>query len=131
MVLSAGNFFVKKRLTRSALLDFFCYNSNYVQHFRHYSHDCIHHFLIQCRSSVNLQSLEKRLQALEYLKKSVLACTDILSRLRSDRITMGGTKILERIHTKRRTPTAVKMAFAGGNACQISMRAQILDNFMS
>jgi len=27
--------------------------------------------------------------------------------------------ILERIHTKRRTPTAVKMGFAGGNACQI------------
>jgi hypothetical protein len=33
--------------------------------------------------------------------------------------------ILERIHTNRRTPNAVKMAFAGGNAYQVSMRARI------
>jgi hypothetical protein len=113
------------------LLDFFCCNPNDVEDFGHYVRDGIHHFSIQCRFSVNLQPLEKGFQALEYLEKSTLACTDILSCLRSDRITMGGTNILERIHTKRRTPNAVKMAFAGGNACYISMRARISDKFMS
>jgi hypothetical protein len=88
MVLSTGNLFIQKGLTRSALLDFLCGNSNNVQDFNHYFHDCIQHFLVQCRFSVNLQSSEKRLQALEYLKKDALACTDILSRLRGDRITM-------------------------------------------
>ena len=44
---------------------------------------------------------------------------------------MGGTNILERIHTKRRTPTAVKMVLVAGNACQIGVRAQISDKFMS
>jgi hypothetical protein len=44
---------------------------------------------------------------------------------------MGGTNILERIHTNRRRPNAVKMAFAGGNAYQISMRARISDKFIS
>ena len=49
-----------------------------------------------------------------------------------DCIRIGRTNILERIHTERRTPTAVKMAFAGGNAfqCQISRRKQISDKFM-
>jgi hypothetical protein len=108
---------VQKRLTRSALLDFFCCDSNNVQDFSHYFHDCVHHILIQCRFSVNLQSSEKRLQALEYLKKDALACTDILGRLGGYRITMSRTNILERIHTKRRMPNAVKIAFAGGNAC--------------
>ena len=86
-----GNFLVQKRLTRSALPDFFCCNSDDVEDFSHYFHDCIQHFLIQCRFSVNLQSLEKRLQALKYLKKDALACTDILSRLRGYRITMSRT----------------------------------------
>jgi hypothetical protein len=67
--------------------------------------------------------LEKGFQVLECLKKSVLACANIHSRLRGESITIGGTKILERLHTIRRTPTAVKMAFVGGNACQSSMRA--------
>jgi hypothetical protein len=127
---STGNCFVQKRLTRSALLHFFRCNSNDVEDFRHYFRDRIHHFLIQCRFNVKLQSSEKGFQALEYLKKSALACTHVLSCLRGE-ITMGGTNILERIHTKRRTPTAVKMAFAGGNACQISVRARISDKFMS
>ena len=117
IVLSTGNNFVEKRLTRSALLDFFCCNSNDVQDFSHYFHDCIQHFLNQCRFSVSLQSLKKRFQTLKYLKKSALVCTDILSRLRGDRITMGGTNILERIHTNRRTPNAVNMTFDGGIAC--------------
>jgi hypothetical protein len=78
--------------------------------------------LIHCSFSVNLQPLEKGFQAIEHLKKSALACTDILSCLRGNRITMSGTNILERIHTNRRTPNAVKMALPGGNACQLSMR---------
>jgi hypothetical protein len=75
--------------------------------------------------------LEKGFQALEYLEKSALACTDVLSCLRSDRIVVGSTNILKRIHTKRRTPNAVKMAFAGGNAYHISMRARNSDKFMN
>ena len=116
MVLSTGTS-LYRRLTCSALLDFVCRNSNNVKDFGHYFCDCIHHFLIQCRSNVDLQPLEKGFQALKDLKKSVLACADILSCLKSDRITVDRTNILERIHTERRTPTAVKMAFAGGNAC--------------
>jgi hypothetical protein len=131
MFLSTGTPLYRKELTRSTLLDFFCCNSNDVEDFGHYVRDRIHHFSIQCRFGVNLQSLEKGFQALEYLKKSFLTRTDILSCLRSDRIMMSRTNILERIHTKSRTPTAVKMAFAGGNACQISMRARISDKFMS
>jgi hypothetical protein len=114
-----GNVFVQKRRTCSALLDLFRCNSNNVEDFSHYFRDRIHHFLIECRSSVNLQSLEKGFQALEYLKKRALACTDVLCCLRSDRITMSGSNVLERIHTNKRTPNAVQMAFAGGNACQI------------
>jgi hypothetical protein len=126
-----GDYFLHKTRTYVPLLDFFCRNSNNVQHFHHYLCHCIDHFLIQCRLGVNFQSLEKDLHALEYLKKCVLACTDILSCLRSDCITTGGTNILERIHTRSRTPTEVKMAFAGGNACEISMRARISDKFMN
>jgi hypothetical protein len=114
------------------LPDFFCCDSDDVEDFRQYFRDSIHHPLIQCRVGVDLQSLEKRFQALEYLKKSVLACTDILSCLRGDRIEMGSTIILERTRTNRRTPNAVKMAFAGGNAYhQISMRARISDKSTS
>ena len=65
MVLSTENLSVQKILTRSALLDFLCGNSNNVQDFSHYFHDRIQHFLVQCRFSVNLQSSEKRFQALE------------------------------------------------------------------
>jgi hypothetical protein len=77
------------------LLDFFCCNSNDVEDFRQYFRGRIHHSLIQCGFGVNLQPLEKGFQALEYLKKSALTCTDILSCLRGDRITMGSTIILE------------------------------------
>jgi len=125
------NYFLQKIHTYVPLLHFFCCNSNNVQHYHHYFCHYINHFLIQCRLRVNFQSLEKDFHALEYLKKSVLACTDILSCLRSDCITKGGTDILERIHTRSRTPTEVKMAFAGGNACQIIMRAWISDKFMN
>jgi len=120
-----GSYFVPRILTCSALLDFFRCNSNNVKDFGHYFRDRIHHFLTQCRLSVNLQSLEIGFQALEGLEKGVLACADILSCLRCDHITMGVTNMLEKIPTRRRTPTAVKMAFAGGNACQISMRTWI------
>lgn len=44
---------------------------------------------------------------------------------------MSGTNILEMIHNDRMMLTAIKMAFAGGNACQISMRVRISDKFMS
>ena len=107
------------------MLDIFCCNSNNVEDFRQNVRDRIYHFLIQYRFGVNLQSPKKCFQALEDLKKSTLACTDILSCLGGDRITMSGMIILERIHTNRRTPNAVKMAFAGGNAYQTSMRARI------
>jgi hypothetical protein len=40
---------------------------------------------------------------------------------------MGRTNILERIHTERRMPTAVKMAFAGGNALPVSSNYERAD----
>ena len=53
-VLSTGDFLVKKRVTRSALFDLFCRNSNNVEDINHYFRDCIQHFLIQCRFGVDL-----------------------------------------------------------------------------
>ena len=40
---------------------------------------------------------------------------------------MGRTNILERVHTERRMPTAVNMAFAGGNALPVSNKYQSAD----
>ena len=40
---------------------------------------------------------------------------------------MGRRNMLERIHTERRTPTAVKMAFAGGNALPVSNKYESVD----
>jgi len=39
-------------------------------------------------------------------------------------------KVSRRIHTKRKTPTLVKITVAGENACQMSMRVQTSDEFM-
>ena len=46
---------------------------------------------------------------------------------------MSRTNILERIHTEMRTPTAIKMAFAGGNALPVSNKYEsaISDKFMN
>jgi hypothetical protein len=40
---------------------------------------------------------------------------------------MGRMNILERIHTERTMPTAVKMAFAGGNALPVSSKYERAD----
>jgi hypothetical protein len=69
--------------------------------------------------------LEKAFYALEHLKKSVLARANILGCLRAVRITIDRTKVLSRIHTEKRTPIPAKIAFAGENTCEISMRIQI------
>ena len=120
---------IQKQLTRPSLSDLFSCNSKNVQNFHHYFGDYIHHFLVKCRFSINLESLEKSLYSLEDLKKSVLARANILGNLRVVRITMDRTKILRRTHTERRTPIPTKIAFAGENTYRISMRVQISDTF--
>ena len=40
---------------------------------------------------------------------------------------MSHTKILKRIHTEMRTPIAIKMAFAGGNALPVSNKNESVD----
>src|SRR5258708_25259602 len=84
---------VQQTLTHSALPNSVCCNPKNIQDFSHYFRDYIHHSLIQCRFSVNLQSSEKRFKTLEDLKKCVFTCTHILSCLRGDRITLGCTNI--------------------------------------
>jgi hypothetical protein len=74
--------------------------------------------------------LEKSFNALEDLKKSVLARTNILGCLGAVGITMDRTKVLRRIHTERRTPIPAKIVFAGENTCGKSMRMQISDTFI-
>jgi len=118
----SGNLFVKEGLTRSALLDFFCCNSNKVEDLDHYYLDCVHYSLIWCHFSVYVQTSEKCLNALEHVEKSVLVRADVLSCLRIVRITMDRTKVIRRVHTKKKTPNPIKITFAGENTCQINMR---------
>src|SRR5258708_15997957 len=55
----SGHTSVQQTLTHSASLNFICYNSKNLQDLRQYFRDYIHHPLIQCRFSVDLQSSEK------------------------------------------------------------------------
>jgi hypothetical protein len=120
-----GNTIIQRQLTHPSLSDLFSCNSKNVEHLHHNFRDYIHHFLVKCRFRINLESLEKAFYALEHLKKSVLARANILGCLRAVRITIDRTKVLSRIHTEKRTPIPAKIAFAGENTCEISMRIQI------
>ena len=70
-----------QQLTRPSLSDLFSCNSKDVEDLDHYFRDYFHHFLVECRSNVNLESLEKSFYALEYLKKGVLILANILGCL--------------------------------------------------
>ena len=109
------NLFVKEMLTCSALLDFFCCNSNEVEDLNHNCRDCVHHSLIRCHFGVYVQTLEKFFYALEDLKESVLVRADGLSCLRIICITIDRTKVLRTVHTERRTANPIKITFAGEN----------------
>ena len=128
-----GNLFtaLQQGLTDSALLDFFCRNSNKVENFDHYGRGCLHHSFIWCHFGVCVQTSEKCLYALEYLRKSVLVRANGLSCLRIVRITIDRTKVLRRVHTERRTPNPIKITFAGENTCRTNMRGYISDKFCS
>jgi hypothetical protein len=117
-----GNTIIQQQLTHPSLSHLFSCNSKNIENLHHDFGDYIHHFLVICRFSVDLQSLEKRFYALEQLKKSFLARANILGCLRVARITMDRTKVLRRIHTERRTPIPAKIVFAGENTCKICMR---------
>jgi hypothetical protein len=70
-----------KRLTRSALIDLLCRDRKNRQHLHHYFHDHIHHLRRRCYLSVDLETQEKILHALEDINERVLTRTGILSRL--------------------------------------------------
>jgi hypothetical protein len=89
-----GILFVKKTLTCSALLDFFCCNSNKVEDLDRNFRDCVHHSLIWCHFSVYVQTSEKCFYALERLKKCVLVRANVFSCLKIVRITMDRGKVL-------------------------------------
>jgi hypothetical protein len=109
------NLFVEEMLTCSALLDFFCCNSNEVEGLNHYCRDCVHHSLIRCHFGVYVQTLEKCFYALEHLKKGLLIRANGLSCLRIIRIAIDRTEALRRVHTERRTANPIKITFAGVN----------------
>ena len=96
----------------------------------HYQNDRIHHFRSRRDVSVYLETSEKHLDALEEVHKSVLARPDILSGLKDACVILSHTNLLE-IHTERRAPIPAKITLAGENTCQINMRAQISDKYMS
>src|SRR6266852_3129584 len=104
-----GNIIIQKKLTRPSLSDLFSCDSKNVENLHQYFGDYIHHSLVKCRFIVDFQSLEKNFYALEDLKKSVLARANILGCLRAVRIMMDRTKVIRRIHTKRRTPIPTKI----------------------
>jgi hypothetical protein len=87
--------------------------------------------LIRCHFSVYIETLEKCLQALEYLKKGVLVRANGLSCLRIICITINRTKVLRRVHTERRTTNAIKITFPGEKTFNTNMRVQISDKFVS
>ena len=122
-----GNTIIHQKLTRPSLSDLFSCNSKDVEDLDHYFRDNIHHFLVECRSGVDLESLEECLYTLEDLKKSVLARTSFLGCLRAISITMDQTRMLRKVHTKRRTPIPTKIVFAGENTYNkiISMRIHV------
>ena len=116
MALSAENLLVKEKLTRSALLGFFCCDSNEIEDLDHYCGGCVHHSSIWCHFSVYVQTSEKCFYGLEHLQESVLVRADGLSCLRIVRITMDSTKVLERVHTEK-TENPIKITFAGERTC--------------
>jgi hypothetical protein len=126
-----GNIIIQRQLTYPSLSDPFSCNSKDVQDLHHCFGDYVHHFLVECRFRVNFESLEEAFYALEHLKKSILACANILGCLRTVRITIDRTKILRKIHTERSTPIPAKIAFAGENTCKRTMRIQISDTLIS
>src|SRR6266849_8985354 len=121
----SGDLFVKETLTCSALLHFFCRNSDKVEDLYHNCCNRVHHSFIWCHFSVYVQTSEKCFYAFEHLKKSVLVRANGLSCLRIVRITMNRTKVLRRVHTERRTPNPMKITFAGENTCQINERVDL------
>ena len=118
-------------LTCSALLDFFCCDSNKVEDLHHDCRDRVHHSLIWCHFSVYVQTSKKCFYALKNLKKGVLVRADGLSCLKIVCIRMDRTRVLRRLHTERRTANPMKIAFAGVNTFKKTLRAQISDKFMS
>ena len=92
--------------------------------------DCVHHLYGRRQFCIDLETPEKRLDTLEDVDKGVSACSSILSCLKDESVTMTHTK-LARVLTERRIPIPANITFAGENTCQISIRLQISNKFMS
>jgi hypothetical protein len=113
-------------LTHSALLDLLHRDPKNGQNFNYYLNDHIHHFRGRWHLRVHLETSKKTFNALKDVHKSVLACTNVSSRLINVFVTIASAK-KSRIHTERRTPIPVKITFAGANTCQINMRVKNSD----
>jgi hypothetical protein len=122
MVLSTKIYSLQQGLTHSAMFDFFCRDGQNIEDLNHDCRDRVYHPLIWRHFSVYDQTPEKCFYALEHLDESVLVRADVLSCLRTVRITMDRTKVLRRVHTERRTANPINITFAGENTCQINMR---------
>ena len=72
---------VEEELTRSALFDFLCGGSEYIQHLDRY----FHHFIRHCQSKwdrrINLEPSEETFHPSEKVDKDILARSDIFSCL--------------------------------------------------
>ena len=86
--------------------------------------DYIGHFRGQRDFCVRLDTPEEHLNAFKEVHKSVLACPNILRRLRNACVTtvLPAHAKLRRIHTERRTPIPAKTTVAGENDCETNMR---------
>ena len=67
--------------TRSILLHFLRRNREDVQHFYHYLHNYIGHYVRRPHCGISLQPLEKVLDTLEEVDESIFAGFDVLGRL--------------------------------------------------
>ena len=74
---------MKDRLTRSALLHFLCGRPEDIEHLDHYIYHRVRHRRSWCHRGINLESSKEIFDALEDIDKDILACFDVLGRLRT------------------------------------------------
>ena len=118
-------------LTHLTLFDLLRRNLKNMENLNHDLNDCVHHLRGRRQFCIDLETPEKRLNTFKDVDKSVSACLNILCCLRDESVTIHTVTKLARILTERRIPIPANMTFAGENTCQMSMRLQISDNFMS
>ena len=120
------NEFVKWILTYSAFFNILRCDPKDRNHLNHYLDNYIHYLRVRLHFCVDLDTSKEHFHSLQDVDKSVVTCSNILSRLMNPCVTTTHAKRL-RIHTERRTPTPAKMMLAGEKFCQIYKRGQRAD----